>query len=63
MISGRNCMLQPCLLEQSFERYIKATFNDVVDFRECTALNAGRLLCMSIAYAEESLLEQLLPSQ
>ena len=31
----------------------KATFNDVVDFRDCTALNAGRLLCMSVAYTEE----------
>ncbi|CAJ1330260.1 unnamed protein product, partial [Effrenium voratum] len=34
-------------------RYIKATFNDVVDFRDCTALNAGRLLCMSVAYTED----------
>ena len=31
----------------------QATFNDVVDFRDCTALNAGRLLCMSVAYTEE----------
>lgn len=42
-------------------RYIKATFNDVVDFRDCTALNAGRLLCMSIAYTEEGVTEWLQP--
>jgi hypothetical protein len=34
-------------------RYIKALFNDVVDFRDCTALNAGRLFMVTIAYAEE----------
>ncbi|CAK9047676.1 unnamed protein product [Durusdinium trenchii] len=42
-------------------RYIKATFNDVVDFRDCTALNAGRLLCMSVAYTEEGVTEWLQP--
>eukprot|EP00933_Yihiella_yeosuensis_P079741 TRINITY_DN93152_c0_g1_i1.p1 TRINITY_DN93152_c0_g1~~TRINITY_DN93152_c0_g1_i1.p1 ORF type:complete len:1369 (+),score=308.95 TRINITY_DN93152_c0_g1_i1:82-4188(+) len=42
-------------------RYIKATFNDVVDFRDCTTLNAGRLLCMSIAYTEEGVTEWLQP--
>lgn len=42
-------------------RYIKATFNDVTDFRDCTALNAGRLLCMSIAYTEEGITEWLQP--
>mmetsp|Transcript_52749 Transcript_52749/g.112873 ORF Transcript_52749/g.112873 Transcript_52749/m.112873 type:complete len:1279 (-) Transcript_52749:88-3924(-) len=42
-------------------RYIKATFNDVVDFRDCTALNAGRLLCMSLAYTEEGVTEWLQP--
>lgn len=42
-------------------RYIKATFNDVVDFRDCTAVNAGRLLCMSLAYTEEGVTEWLQP--
>eukprot|EP00930_Biecheleria_cincta_P035012 TRINITY_DN24122_c0_g1_i1.p1 TRINITY_DN24122_c0_g1~~TRINITY_DN24122_c0_g1_i1.p1 ORF type:complete len:1374 (-),score=210.11 TRINITY_DN24122_c0_g1_i1:86-4207(-) len=42
-------------------RYIKATFNDVVDFRDCTSLNAGRLLCMSVAYTEEGVTEWLQP--
>merc|ERR1719359_1943237 len=42
-------------------RYIKATFNDVVDFRDCTTLNAGRLLCMSLAYTEEGITEWLQP--
>lgn len=42
-------------------RYIQATFNDVVDFRECTTLNAGRLLCMSMAYTEEGVTEWLQP--
>ena len=30
-------------------RYIKALFNNVVDFRDCTALNAAQLLCLTIA--------------
>ena len=38
-------------------RYIKALFNDVVDFRDCTALNAGKLLMVTIAYAEEAIME------
>jgi len=42
-------------------RFIKATFNDVVDFRDCTSLNAGRLLCMSLAYTEEGVTEWLQP--
>mmetsp|Transcript_41670 Transcript_41670/g.75656 ORF Transcript_41670/g.75656 Transcript_41670/m.75656 type:complete len:1312 (-) Transcript_41670:43-3978(-) len=50
-----------CWVRTHTRRYIKATFNDVVDFRECTALNAGRLLCMSIAYAEEGVTEWLQP--
>ena len=44
-----------CWVRTHSRRYIKATFNDVVDFRDCTALNAGRLLCMSVAYTEEGL--------
>mmetsp|Transcript_49703 Transcript_49703/g.118445 ORF Transcript_49703/g.118445 Transcript_49703/m.118445 type:complete len:1314 (+) Transcript_49703:70-4011(+) len=50
-----------CWVRTHTRRYIKATFNDVVDFRDCTALNAGRLLCMSIAYAEEGVTEWLQP--
>jgi hypothetical protein len=42
-------------------RYVKATFNDVVDFRDCTANNAGRLLCMTLAYTEEGITEWLQP--
>ena len=42
-------------------RYIMATFNDVCDFRDCSALNAGRLLVFSIAYAEEKITEWLQP--
>jgi hypothetical protein len=38
-------------------RYIKALFNDVVDFRDCTALNAGKLFMVTIAYAEEAIME------
>ena len=40
-------------LKNRFFSIFEATFNDVVDFRDCTALNAGRLLCMSVAYTEE----------
>ncbi|CAE8619401.1 unnamed protein product [Polarella glacialis] len=50
-----------CWVRQHTRRYIKATFNDVVDFRDCTALNAGRLLCMSLAYTEEGITEWLQP--
>jgi len=50
-----------CWVRTNCRRYIKATFNDVVDFRDCTALNAGRLLCMSIAYTEEGVTEWLQP--
>lgn len=50
-----------CYVRTHTRRYIKATFNDVVDFRDCTALNAGRLLCMSIAYTEEGVTEWLQP--
>eukprot|EP00927_Polykrikos_kofoidii_P066498 TRINITY_DN62088_c0_g1_i1.p1 TRINITY_DN62088_c0_g1~~TRINITY_DN62088_c0_g1_i1.p1 ORF type:complete len:1389 (+),score=235.01 TRINITY_DN62088_c0_g1_i1:57-4169(+) len=50
-----------CWVRTNTRRYIKATFNDVVDFRDCTALNAGRLLCMSIAYTEEGVTEWLQP--
>merc|ERR1712232_910331 len=42
-------------------RYIKATFNDVVDFRDCSTVNAGRLLCMTLAYTEEGVTEWLQP--
>jgi len=57
---------RPCLGSRSWvrthtRRYIKATFNDVVDFRDCTALAAGRLLCMSLAYTEEGVTEWLQP--
>lgn len=50
-----------CWVRTHTRRYIKATFNDVVDFRDCTTLNAGRLLCMSIAYTEEGVTEWLQP--
>jgi len=50
-----------CWVRTHTRRYIKATFNDVVDFRDCTALNAGRLLCMSLAYSEEGITEFLQP--
>lgn len=50
-----------CWVRTHTRRYIKATFNDVVDFRDCTALNAGRLLCMSLAYTEEGVTEWLQP--
>lgn len=50
-----------CWVRTHTRRYIQATFNDVVDFRDCTALNAGRLLCMSIAYTEEGVTEWLQP--
>jgi len=50
-----------CYVRTHTRRYIKATFNDVVDFRDCTALNAGRLLCMSLAYTEEGITEWLQP--
>eukprot|EP00746_Dinoflagellata_sp_MGD_P148996 gnl/MRDRNA2_/MRDRNA2_81112_c0_seq1.p1 gnl/MRDRNA2_/MRDRNA2_81112_c0~~gnl/MRDRNA2_/MRDRNA2_81112_c0_seq1.p1 ORF type:complete len:1338 (-),score=253.26 gnl/MRDRNA2_/MRDRNA2_81112_c0_seq1:78-4091(-) len=42
-------------------KFIKATFNDVVDFRDCTAANAGKLLCMCCAYGEEGITEWLQP--
>eukprot|EP00397_Hematodinium_sp_SG-2012_P007666 GEMP01007715.1.p1 GENE.GEMP01007715.1~~GEMP01007715.1.p1 ORF type:complete len:1163 (+),score=247.38 GEMP01007715.1:34-3489(+) len=42
-------------------RFIKALFNDVCDFRECTTLNAARLLAMCIAYAEEGITEWVQP--
>lgn len=50
-----------CWVRTNTRRYIKATFNDVVDFRDCTAVNAGRLLCMSLAYTEEGVTEWLQP--
>jgi len=50
-----------CWVRTHTRRYIKATFNDVVDFRDCTTLNAGRLLCMSLAYTEEGITEWLQP--
>lgn len=50
-----------CWVRTHTRRYIKATFNDVVDFRDCTSLNAGRLLCMSLAYTEEGVTEWLQP--
>eukprot|EP00440_Ansanella_granifera_P075129 gb/GFBE01081535.1/.p1 GENE.gb/GFBE01081535.1/~~gb/GFBE01081535.1/.p1 ORF type:complete len:1342 (+),score=336.29 gb/GFBE01081535.1/:1-4026(+) len=50
-----------CWVRTHARRFIKATFNDVVDFRDCTANNAGRLLCMSIAYTEEGVTEWLQP--
>lgn len=50
-----------CWVRTNTRRYIKATFNDVVDFRDCTAVNAGRLLCMSLAYTEEGITEWLQP--
>lgn len=50
-----------CWVRTNARRYIKATFNDVVDFRDCTAVNAGRLLCMSLAYTEEGVTEWLQP--
>lgn len=50
-----------CWVRTHARRYIKATFNDVVDFRDCTAANAGRLLCMTLAYTEEGVTEWLHP--
>jgi len=50
-----------CWVRTHTRRFIKATFNDVVDFRDCTALNAGRLLCMCVAYTEEGVTEWLQP--
>jgi len=42
-------------------KFIKALFNDVVDFRECTAINAAKLLSMVIAYSEENITEWIQP--
>lgn len=38
-------------------RYIKALFNNVTDFRDCTAMNAAQLLMVTIAYTEEGVTE------
>eukprot|EP00392_Amoebophrya_sp_AT5.2_P007958 g7977.t1 len=40
-------------------RFIKALFNNVLDFRECNMLNAAKLLIMCIAYAEDNATEWL----
>ena len=40
-------------------RFIKALFNNVLDFRECNMLNAAKLLVMCVAYVEEHMTEWL----
>jgi len=65
-ISVREILPRPRLGSRLFVRshirkFIKALFNDVCDFRECTSLNAAKLLSIVVAYSEENITEWIQP--